>query len=278
MAKVIAAAVRARQRDRGPGLEVRYERDVLRLDRRACARIRDRARRSPAAAQPGQAGRAPPAHRRPVQPGGRPDRLRRAGRREPAQRGGHRRNPPGAAGEPAGACRAGGVLARLTPERPADGAARLAGAAGSRRPWLLTPEERSALLRPPGGGWTPADVPLLDEAAELLGEDDQRGPRAADERERRRRIALRARGARPGLRLPVGRPEPGGGGGDPVRLRHHRRRTPGGPLRGRRRPHRGGTGAPPTGPGRSGTSWWTRRRSSRRWRGGCSCGAARPGR
>ncbi|HYN95828.1 MAG TPA: ATP-binding domain-containing protein, partial [Pilimelia sp.] len=32
--------------------------------------------------------------------------------------------------------------------------------------------ERALLLRPPGGGWTPADVPLLDEAAELLGEDD----------------------------------------------------------------------------------------------------------
>ena len=52
--------------------------------------------------------------------------------------------------------------------------------------------EQSALLRPPGGGWTPADVPLLDEAAELLGEDD-RAARARNERERRRRIAY-ARG------------------------------------------------------------------------------------
>ena len=57
---------------------------------------------------------------------------------------------------------------------------------------LLTPEEQSVLLRPPGGGWTPADVPLLDEAAELLGEDD-RAARARNERERRRRIAY-ARG------------------------------------------------------------------------------------
>ncbi|WP_024288732.1 AAA family ATPase [Cellulomonas sp. KRMCY2] len=37
----------------------------------------------------------------------------------------------------------------------------------------LTAAERGALLRPRGSAWTPADVPLLDEAAELLGEDDQ---------------------------------------------------------------------------------------------------------
>ncbi|MFJ6135401.1 HelD family protein [Kitasatospora sp. NPDC092286] len=35
-----------------------------------------------------------------------------------------------------------------------------------------SPAERAALLRPPGGPWTVEDVPLLDEAAELLGEDD----------------------------------------------------------------------------------------------------------
>ncbi|MFD6532809.1 HelD family protein [Streptomyces sp. NPDC060184] len=36
--------------------------------------------------------------------------------------------------------------------------------------------------------WTPADIPLLDEAAELLGEDDS-ARRAAEEAERRKRIA-----------------------------------------------------------------------------------------
>src|SRR5499427_7176495 len=46
MAKVIAAAMRARQGASRSGLEVRYERDVVRLDRRACTQIRDRARRS----------------------------------------------------------------------------------------------------------------------------------------------------------------------------------------------------------------------------------------
>jgi DNA helicase IV len=34
----------------------------------------------------------------------------------------------------------------------------------------LTDAERAMLRREPGGGWTPADVPLLDEAAELLGD------------------------------------------------------------------------------------------------------------
>ena len=47
---------------------------------------------------------------------------------------------------------------------------------------MLTADERAALHRKPGG-WTPADVPLLDEAAELLGEDDRA---AAARRERLR--------------------------------------------------------------------------------------------
>jgi len=36
----------------------------------------------------------------------------------------------------------------------------------------LTAAERALLVRPRDAAWTPADVPLLDEAAELLGEDD----------------------------------------------------------------------------------------------------------
>ncbi|MFC8599631.1 MULTISPECIES: HelD family protein [unclassified Isoptericola] len=36
----------------------------------------------------------------------------------------------------------------------------------------LSARERAALRRDPGAPWTEADVPLLDEAAELLGEDD----------------------------------------------------------------------------------------------------------
>ena len=37
----------------------------------------------------------------------------------------------------------------------------------------LSDDERALLARPADAPWTPADVPLLDEAAELLGEDDQ---------------------------------------------------------------------------------------------------------
>lgn len=36
----------------------------------------------------------------------------------------------------------------------------------------LDDDQRAALRRAPGGGWSSGDVPLLDEAAELLGEDD----------------------------------------------------------------------------------------------------------
>ncbi len=52
----------------------------------------------------------------------------------------------------------------------------------------LTEEERAALHRNPGGGWTQADAALLDEAMELLGEDDTLA-RAREEAMRRQRIA-----------------------------------------------------------------------------------------
>jgi DNA helicase IV len=85
----------------------------------------------------------------------------------------------------------------LTPERLLtdlfSSAERLATAAAD-----LTDAERALLLRAPGPGgasvhWTPADVPLLDEAAELLGEDTS-AAEALAERLRRARIAY-AQGA-----------------------------------------------------------------------------------
>jgi DNA helicase IV len=48
----------------------------------------------------------------------------------------------------------------------------------------LSAEDRALLHRDDGADWTPADVPLLDEAAELLGEDE-RAARADKERRRR---------------------------------------------------------------------------------------------
>ncbi|HEY2506225.1 MAG TPA: ATP-binding domain-containing protein [Streptosporangiaceae bacterium] len=61
--------------------------------------------------------------------------------------------------------------------------ARLAAAAPR-----LRQAARAALLRAPDSPWTPADVPLLDEAAELIGEDD-RAARAEAERRRRQQEA-----------------------------------------------------------------------------------------
>ncbi|WP_329462947.1 HelD family protein [Streptomyces sp. NBC_01431] len=50
------------------------------------------------------------------------------------------------------------------------------------------PDAEVELIRREGGAWTPGDVPLLDEAAELLGEDDS-AAQAAAEAERQERIA-----------------------------------------------------------------------------------------
>ncbi|WP_060878850.1 HelD family protein, partial [Streptomyces scabiei] len=53
----------------------------------------------------------------------------------------------------------------------------------------LSAEDADAVRRPVTRAWTVADVPLLDEAAELLGDDD-RSARARAERERETRIAF----------------------------------------------------------------------------------------
>ncbi|MEU9833932.1 ATP-binding domain-containing protein [Streptosporangium sp. NPDC048047] len=58
----------------------------------------------------------------------------------------------------------------LTPEELVAGLLSDPAALESAAPGL-TPAERAALLRPYGAPWTTDDVPLLDEAAELLGED-----------------------------------------------------------------------------------------------------------
>ena len=57
---------------------------------------------------------------------------------------------------------------------------------------LLTPDERAALLREPGDEWSVADVPLLDEIAELLGVSDEQAQ--AQERRRRERQVAYAQG------------------------------------------------------------------------------------
>ncbi|MFJ6981713.1 MULTISPECIES: HelD family protein [unclassified Streptomyces] len=52
----------------------------------------------------------------------------------------------------------------------------------------LPAEAAAAVRRPVTRAWTPADIPLLDEAAELLGEDDRAARDRAD-RERARQVA-----------------------------------------------------------------------------------------
>ena len=51
----------------------------------------------------------------------------------------------------------------------------------------LTEQQCGSLLRTPYSGWSPADVPLLDEAAELLGSAEDKAATAAAERRRQER-------------------------------------------------------------------------------------------
>ncbi len=187
MARVMAAAVRDRQHVPDNPVEVRVDRETLRLTPAAVSRARTRARRSrrphnqarqvfareltDALTQQlaARVGANVLGEENLLTPGDLDD-MRRELRAEPAVRALIERLWP-----------------VLTPQRLlADlfaSADRLAAAAPR-----LTRAERAALLRSPDGDWTPADVPLIDEAAELLGEDD-RAVRAAAERRRRAQVA-----------------------------------------------------------------------------------------
>ena len=181
MAEVLAAAVRDRQWVPRDGIEIPHERDTLVLDRKTVAEARGRARRS---RRPHNAAR--PVFEREII----------------------------------------GVLARLVANRlgaqflDADDVSDIRSElredervmAAIDKLWpILTPEqlltdlyaseqrlnaagrglsqqERMLLRRDPGAEWTPADAPLLDEAAELLGEDD-RALKAAAAAKRRQDLA-----------------------------------------------------------------------------------------
>jgi DNA helicase IV len=191
MAEVIAAAVRDTQGPATGGLEVTYEGDTLRLDRRTCVRIRDRARR---ARLPHNQAR-PLAHRL----------LLDALTRQVADKigydvlgGGNLLGEEDIAGIRQELRETRAVRVALEEFWPALTPQRLVGDLFAAKERLeaaapgLDASERDALLREPGGGWTAADVPLLDEAAELLGEDDRTVQERA-RKERRKRIAY-ARG------------------------------------------------------------------------------------
>jgi len=203
MATVLATAVRNRQELPDEPVEIPFEREVLRLDRKTVQRARERARRS----------RRPHNQARPIFVREILDALVHqvsskftAGLRETdklvAEILGE--EVPAADSSVLGPAdtqdirdelrqdtRVRAAIARLwpvlTPQQLLDDlfdSPRRMIAAAPR----LTKEERALLSRDPGGGWTPADVPLLDEAAELLGEDDRAARRRA-KRERQQQIA-----------------------------------------------------------------------------------------
>ncbi len=187
MTQILAAAVRDRQRVPDDSVEVEVDGHVLRLDPQTCHRARERARRS---GRPHNLARpifatevihalsVQLAERIGADPLGGDNLLDEADLAEIRRelRGAHE------------------VLAALdwlwpvlTPQQLVAGLFasehRLAAAAPG-----LTDDERRLLRRDPAGGFSPADVPLLDEAAELLGEDDG-AARARAERRRRADVA-----------------------------------------------------------------------------------------
>ncbi|MEV7008147.1 helicase [Streptosporangium sp. NPDC051022] len=187
MAEVVAAAVRDRQWVPADALEVVFEGETLRLDRATCVRARDLGRDS----------RLPHNQARPLVVPVIVDALARqyADRIGADLFGGPNLLDETQVADIRREMRAApGVLAAidllwpsLTPQRLLtdlfSSPERLASAAPG-----LTEAERLPLVRDPGSGWTASDVPLLDEAAELLGEDD-RAAGALAERLRRERIA-----------------------------------------------------------------------------------------
>jgi DNA helicase IV len=185
MTDVLAAAVRDRQRVPEEPLEIEFEREILKLDKKTCVQARARARRSRRVHNLAKPLIAPV--------------ILEALARQYADRIGA--DPLGGAnllddGDLADIQRElsdnADVLAALdwlwptlTPQELLEdlfeSEDRLAVAAPK-----LTQHERDLLLRAPGG-WTPADAALLDEAAELLGVDDTTS-KAAEARRRQEEI------------------------------------------------------------------------------------------
>jgi DNA helicase IV len=200
MAEVLAAAVRDRQRvpEWDQPIEIEYERETYRLDRAACVAARERARRSGRlhnlarplfAVEIVHALTKQVAERIGTDPFafedlGSDDAPNDPNLLDAVDTADIRRD---LAEHPDVLAALDWMWPILTPQQLVAGlfAAddRLAAAAPQ-----LTHAERALLRRAPGGGWAPADVPLLDEAAELLGQDDSAAG-AATERDRQARIA-----------------------------------------------------------------------------------------
>ena len=182
MAKIVAAAVRDRQRVPHEGLEVSFERSAYWLSGQSLHRARELARRS----------RRPHNQARQIFVREAFDELARvvAGRLGADPLGGgnlmRREDIDELRAElrddPEVRAAIGRLWPVLTPQQLMGDLFASHGLLTAAAPGLPA-TEREVLRRPAGSPWTLADVPLLDEAAELLGEDD----RAAKAASRRRR-------------------------------------------------------------------------------------------
>lgn len=191
MTELLAAAVRDRQQVPEDGLDVLVERDTLRLDRQTVLAARERARRSGRPhnlAQPLfdieiiHALARQVAERIGTDPLGGENLLEEADLAEIRRELRDESGVQDALAE---------LWPVLTPQQLLSdllgSAGRIAAAGAELVGDGLTEAELDLLHRDPDGGFTPADVPLLDECAELLGEDD-RSAQALAERERRQLI------------------------------------------------------------------------------------------
>ncbi|QGK70819.1 AAA family ATPase [Allosaccharopolyspora coralli] len=182
MVKVLTAAMKDRQQVPKDHIEVSFDREALRFHRKDCMQARTRARRS----------------RRPHNEARRVFRTEmftvlteqvadRLGRDLLDQRDLDEINTELRA-DPAVNKVLDDLWPQLTPHEVLSdlwsSPARLATATRK----ILDERERDLLSRPATAEWTPADVPLLDELAELLGEDDS-AARAEQEREEREQLA-----------------------------------------------------------------------------------------
>ncbi|MEU4444602.1 UvrD-helicase domain-containing protein [Actinosynnema sp. NPDC050801] len=179
MADVVAHAIRDRQE--APGLvEVPFEQDVLRLDRRAITDARGRARRTRRPHNEARrtfqreiistlASQAVSRLGRHLLDQADIDDIRRELREDPGVQAAVEKLWP-----------------TLSPQQLLEDLYATPKLIAKATP-KFSPAERELLARPRGAEWTPADVPLLDEAAELLGEDDTEA-KARAERQRRQAI------------------------------------------------------------------------------------------
>jgi DNA helicase IV len=194
MLDVLAAAIRDRQRVPDEPLEIVVDGESLWLDPQTCRRARDRARRSGKAhnlARPIFSTEIVHALARQVAERIGADPLGGENLLDEADLAEIRRE---LSREPEVLGTVDWLWPILTPRRLLAGLFTSTERIESAAPGL-TEAERRLLHRGHTSTWTPADVPLLDEAAELLGElldDEERVERERVERERRARIEFAA--------------------------------------------------------------------------------------